>query len=228
MEFWIGVVGVFMAALGGFVSVYPPKERQHRIVSAVAFIAGGIVLIALIWIHTGDAAKEKQQALDAQKEDRVTLLQSQKEFREFRDRVSEIEKKAESDRSIRDGSIRDDLRKALGKFPQGQFPESATSNVPLTPRNDIPFKGGATYRLADLMKADGYTGTTVMAELYVQSGDTNPSAIRIGPQPDLNAKNSTVLEGGGDRMDYRNGADARGLYIRSDKDGKINITYRPR
>jgi hypothetical protein len=29
-------------------------------------------------------------------------------------------------------------------------------------------------------------------------------------------------------MEYRQGADTRALYIRSDKDGKINVMFKPR
>lgn len=111
--------------------------------------------------------------------------------------------------------------------PRPSPTDLAAPPAALKSQRDIPFKGQEVQSIADLMRADGYTGTTVMSELYVQSHDENQEEIRIGPQRDLTVKNSDILFGS-ERMDYRNGADTTTIFIRSPRAGKINVTYRPR
>lgn len=105
---------------------------------------------------------------------------------------------------------------------------SSSSDLPLSFLKEVPFKGGSPQRLDAVMKAAGYTGTTAMAVLYVRSNEANEHAIIVGTRPDLNAKNSWVLEYGAEWFEFRGGEDTARVYILSDKDGKIDVTYRPR
>src|SRR5437764_1704710 len=115
IEFWIGVICVLMAVWGGVISVHPPQERQSKIVSGTVFGAAGLLLIALLWIHTSDNAKEKQEAATVQQESRAILIQTQKEFRDFRGEVVEATKRAQqpgtSDERL--NSVLDGLNKTL-------------------------------------------------------------------------------------------------------------------
>jgi hypothetical protein len=102
-----------------------------------------------------------------------------------------------------------------------------TSNEPLQVLNDIAYKGGAPQRLDNLMAKAGYSGPTAMAVLYIKTSDANESDLFIGTRPDMSTKNSWRLEAGGAWMEFRGGENTARLYIQSDKDGKINVTYRP-
>jgi hypothetical protein len=102
------------------------------------------------------------------------------------------------------------------------------ADLPLSVLKGIPVKGGSPQRLDALMTAAGYTGTTTMVVLYVRSNDENESEIIVGTRPDLNAKNSWVIESASEWFEFRGGENTARVYILSPKDGKVDITYRPK
>jgi hypothetical protein len=98
-------------------------------------------LVVLLWVHTSDNAKEKQESAKAQQETRTTLIQTQKEFREFRDEVSSIQKAANAPNAHLE-TVLDALNQTLGKqrstpiYPtadQAQRYPIATGTVTLKP-----------------------------------------------------------------------------------------------
>lgn len=126
----------------------------------------------------------------------------------------------------------DDLVAAIRKNYRADTPSiapksSPSNDLPLSFLNEIPFKGGSPQKLDNLMTAAGYAGTTVMAVLIVASNETNQSEVIVGTRPDLNAKNSARLQGGGDSFNFPGGESTSRVYILSSKDGKIDVAYRP-
>jgi uncharacterized membrane protein YfcA len=95
LGFWIGFVGIVMGLLGALVSLFPPKDKQIKIVSTTAFIVSSVLLVALLWIKATDDVNEKEATAASALESRAILLQTQKEFRDFRGEVVEAAKQAE-------------------------------------------------------------------------------------------------------------------------------------
>jgi hypothetical protein len=200
MELWIGVVGVFMAALGGFASVYPPQERQHKLIYGTAFGTAGLLLVALLWIHTSNNANEKQQAAEAQKETRATLLQSQKEFREFRGEIVLAQKESNKPGSADEKLSRIDerLSRALGKptnplgspvvvsGPQGQ--QVPLSGNPFHFNGVVELKVNKIEQLYALLQQNGYKGPPLLYQLEICAANTNTTDFYVG-QSNVNAKN---------------------------------------
>src|SRR5437870_5192872 len=111
-----------MALLGAWLSVNPlrPDQKQFKIVSLTAFGVGSVIMVVLLWIHANDNAKEKQDASNAQQESRAILVQTQKEFRDFRGEVVEAAKRGQqvgtSDERL--NSVLAALNKTLGRPQQ--------------------------------------------------------------------------------------------------------------
>lgn len=221
-----GIATLVMAYFGYHYSVPQATSPRVKWVLRTVFVGLSVVSLMLIGVQAHKTDKDQERAESAQKQAEIAQQTTQRKLDETQSEV------ASQGRQLKE------LREKL--FGPGSPTEKLVSMADtlgtrvslaaltaLTPRNDIPFKGGTPQRLDDLMKADGYTGTTMMAELYVKNSDTSQSALRIGPSPDLNTKNSSLVEIG-ERMDYRSGANTATIYILSDKDGKIDVTFRPR
>jgi hypothetical protein len=173
IEFWIGLIGVAMAALGALVSVIPPKERQFRILSLTAFGVGSVLLVVLLWIHANDNAKEKAEATNAQRETRIALIQAQKEFRDFRNEVNDATKRAQQPGPTdeRLNSVLTALTKTLGKPP-------LTVNPPSTALSPVD-SGTAILKMAQATTVPSRV-VTATSKIQVGSFDDNVSgSLRV-------------------------------------------------
>lgn len=101
------------------------------------------------------------------------------------------------------------------------------SDAPLSALAGIPFKSGSPQRLALLMKNAGYDGSTAMSVLIVGNDGNNVNEIWVGTEPKVTEKLSWRLDGGA-YFNFPGGEDTARVYVRSAKDGKIDVTYRPR
>jgi hypothetical protein len=124
-------------------------------------------------------------------------------------------------------TVRHNYRVDAGTPPTIPPPLQPSNDFPISFLRDLPFKGGSPQKLDALMRAAGYTGPTAMAALIVANSDTSENEIIVGTRPDLNAKNSQPLMGG-DSFNFPGGENTTRVYVLSTKDGKLDVTYRPR
>jgi len=236
IEFFIGFIGVLMAAWGAVVSVRPPKEPQFKIISLTAFGVGSLILVVLLWIHTNETAKEKQDAAQAQQETRATLVQSQKEFREFRGEIVNAQKETAKPGSADEklDRINERLNKALGKPlnsssalttvspPAQSFPPSAN---PFHFNGEVALKGSLARQLLVLLRDNNYKGPALLYQLEICGPDTSSQDFYVG-QSDVSAKNGFRYPPGECNTLWN--IDATQLYFFAPSDGRVKLSVTSR
>jgi len=228
IEFFIGFIGVLMAVWGAVVSVRPPKEPQFKIISLTAFGVGSLILIVLLWIHTSDNAKERQAAIQTQQETRATLVQSQKEFREFRGEVvnaqKELNKPGSADEKL--DRINEKLSKALGKPLESPIiapPALQLSSLPSNPvhyNGEVSVKGKQAQQLYALLQANGYKGLQLLFQLEICAPETSSQDFYVG-QSNVNATNGFKYTPGACNTLWNQ--DAAQIYLFFPNDGRVKL-----
>ncbi|HEX9543861.1 MAG TPA: hypothetical protein VF955_01675 [Pyrinomonadaceae bacterium] len=230
IETWTGVLAFLLMMLGAGVSIHPPRTREWKIALFCAFAVTGICLLVLTYIQARDRTTEQRQAETAQNRLQESADQNRQELVKVKGQLDEIVTAASKPGSADDrlGSVLDSIDKVLGKPTTSRFAiPSAPPVNPISTLTAIPIKAGDSQRLDVLMKGFGYLGSTDMAVLTVYNNEENPNEIYTGTRPDLNVKNSHRLYGG-ESDNFQGGEDTARVWIRSPKDGKIDVDFRPR